>query len=93
MLHVVLLECADSIAETPATDTENPPPSPPIDESFDEDEDLPDVPGDDEDEDEEDDDMGDDREPPDEFKHETEKQAAASDTEGVKRNTISIQMK
>ena len=34
--------------------------------------------------------MGDDREPPDEFKPEAEKQAAASDTEGLKRNTISI---
>ncbi|XP_068676407.1 glucosidase 2 subunit beta-like [Montipora foliosa] len=78
-------------AETPATDTENPPPSPPIDESFDEDEDLPDVPGDDEDEDEEDaDDMGDDREPSDELKHEAEKQAAVSDTEESKDDDLKM---
>ena len=65
-------------------ETESPPPTPPIDENFDEDEDLPDVPGDDdEDDEEEDDDAGDSREPPDGLKLETEKQAAAS-AEGEK---------
>lgn len=75
-----------SIVEIPAMETESPPPTPPIDEHFDEDEDLPDVPGDDEDEDdeEEDDDAGDNREPPDELKQEAEKGAAAS-VEGEKK--------
>ena len=81
---MVLLFCPVSIVEIPAMETESPPPTPPIDENFDEDEDLPDVPGDDdEDDEEEDDDAGDSREPPDGLKLETEKQAAAS-AEGEK---------
>lgn len=81
---MVLLFCPVSTVEIPAMETESPPPTPPIDENFDEDEDLPDVPGDDDDDDEEeDDDAGDSREPPDGLKLETEKQAAAS-AEGEK---------
>lgn len=74
-------ETADkpSQIEIPPMETESPPPTPPIDENFDEDEDLPDVPGDDDDDDEEEeDDAGDSREPPDGQKLEPEKQAAAS---------------
>ena len=81
---MVLLFCPVSIVEIPAMETESPPPTPPIDENFDEDEDLPDVPGDDdEDDEEEDDDAGDTREPHDELKREAEKEAAAS-VEGEK---------
>ena len=70
-------------AETPST--ESPPQPPPIDDHFDEDEDLPDVPGEEDDEDEEDEDAGDGREPPHEFKEDTEKPVAES-AEGEKRN-------
>lgn len=72
-------------AETPST--ESPPQPPPIDDHFDEDEDLPDVPGEEDDEDEEDEDAGDGREPPHEFKEDTEKPVAES-AEGEKRKGI-----
>ena len=66
-----------SLAEKPST--EDPAPPPPIDDNFDEDEDLPEVPGDDEDEDEDDEDDNDShRESQDEFKQEAEKQATES---------------